>query len=199
MLVIGLTGGIGAGKTTVSNLFMQQHVPIIDADMIAREVTQTNSPALQIIANHFGIGILHSDGSLNRTRLRQIVFEQPQERIWLEQVLHPLIRAEIEKRIQTITAPYCIVVIPLLFQVAPYPFIDRVLVVDAAEDIQVKRVMQRDRTDETHINAILKSQTQREERRSKADDIILNEGSLLDLEKQVQKLHSKYLQLSEAK
>lgn len=195
-LVIGLTGGIGSGKTTVANLFANLYVPIIDADMIAREVTQVNSSALTAITQHFQENLLLADGSLNRSKLRQIIFAHPEERHWLENLLHPLIQTEIEKRIQTISAPYCIVVIPLLFEVQPYSFIDRVLVVDAPEHLQIERVMTRDKAEKNHVETIMQSQVQREHRLAKADDIIINTGSIEDLEKEVENLHNQYLAYS---
>lgn len=193
MLVIGLTGGIGSGKTTVANLFAQHHVPIIDADIIAREVTQINSPALAEIIRHFkDNNLLQTDGSLDRSKLRKIIFDQPEQRRWLEHLLHPIILAEIEKRLQTLSAPYCIIVIPLLFEVEPYPFINRILVVDAPSTLQIDRVIQRDNLSPQHVEAILQSQVTREHRLMHADDIITNSGSMQDLESQVAQLHAFY-------
>lgn len=197
MLVIGLTGGIGSGKSTVTNLFAKHQVPIIDADIVAREVTQVNSPALTKIAEHFKDNVLKPDGSLDRTKLRSIIFANPDERNWLEKLLHPLIRIEIENRIKDITAPYCIVVIPLLFEVEPYPFIDRILVVDAPQDLQIERVTARDKSEKSQVEAILQSQTSREQRLAKADDVIVNINSIEMLENEVNKLHQLYLKMGQ--
>ncbi len=121
MLVVGLTGGIGSGKSTVANLFAEHGVPIIDTDVLARDLTLPNQPALAAIAQHFGQTVLHPDGSLNRGTLRNIIFANEAERTWLEHLLHPLIRAEIKQQIQNLPSPYCIVVIPLLFETKTNP------------------------------------------------------------------------------
>src|SRR3990167_4504947 len=131
MLVIGLTGGIGSGKSTVADRFAEHGAPIIDTDIIAREVTEPNQPALEQIKSHFGAAIIATDGTLDRKKLRDYIFEHPHERLWLEKLLHPLILAQVKHLIQTTrSAPYCIVVIPLLAESKPFPFIHRILVVD---------------------------------------------------------------------
>ena len=193
MLVIGLTGGVGSGKTTVANLFAERGIPIIDADVIAREVTLPAEPGLKQIVEHFGQAILLQDGTLNRGKLREIIFTQANERQWLEKLLHPLIRQRIEQRLQAITAPYCIVVIPLLFEVKPYPFINRILVIDAPPHLQIERVTARDRLDPSQIECIMNAQTSRNKRLMGAQDVILNDGNIAGLEPQVQKLHEIYL------
>lgn len=198
MLVVGLTGGIGAGKTTVSDLFARLSVPVIDADVIAREVTGPNTPALGLIAAHFGQDFLLPDGSLHRSKLRDLVFTSPTERQWLEALLHPLIRQNIRERISEINAPYCLVVIPLLFDTAAYPFIQRVLVVDASESTQIQRVVARDNKSDEQIVAIIESQMKRAERLEIAHDIIHNDGSYADLEPQIERLHQLYTALGNA-
>ena len=196
MLVIGLTGGIGSGKSTVAELFSKHGVPVIDADVIAREVTQLDQPAFTSIIRHFSGHIIQkADGSLDRQKLRHIIFNNPEQRRWLENLLHPIIRAEIERRVKTLSAPYCVAVVPLLLEVTPYPFIDRILVVDAPESLQIERVVSRDKMDKSQIEAILKTQISREKRMKQAHDIIVNDG-VKDLKLQVDELHKKYLALS---
>lgn len=196
MLVVGLTGGIGAGKSSVEKLFSKLGVPIIDADKISRDLTLPDRPALLAILEHFKTPLLKSDGTLDRTKLRNIVFTDHAERHWLENLLHPLIRREIEQQIKNLSTPYCIVVIPLLFESDPFPFIQRILVVDVSEESQIHRVRQRDKVSHAHIKAIIDTQVSRQHRLEKAHDVILNDGVIADLIPQVQALHEKYLTLS---
>ncbi len=199
MLVIGLTGGIGSGKTTVANLFAQYNVPIIDADIIAREVIQPHQPAFAAVIEHFGESIRSSSGDLDRAKLRQLIFNDDDERKWLENLLHPLIEKEIEKQVQQLDALYCIVVIPLLLEVQPYPFINRILVVDTLEHLQIERVKTRDKVDIMHVTSIIKTQMRREDRNKQADDLIINDGNMNDLVAQVKNLHDIYLEMSLSK
>jgi dephospho-CoA kinase len=196
MLTIGLTGGIGSGKSTVANLFANFGVSLIDADVIAREITLNKEPALKKIIAHFGDHLLYKDGTLDRSALRTIIFNNAHERQWLENLLHPLIRTQIEQAITRVSAPYCIVIIPLLFEVNSYPFINRVLVVDTAEENQFKRIAARDHIDQSQITAILKAQATRKQRLQGANDVILNDGTLKDLLPQVEKFHLLYSKLS---
>lgn len=195
MLIIGLTGGIGSGKSTVADLFARLKVPVIDADKIARDLTMPNKPAFKAIIDHFGNDILQ-DNQIDRRELRRIIFSTPKERLWLENLLHPLIREEIEKSIKQITAPYCIIVVPLLFEIKPYSFINRILVVDAPEALQISRINYRDKIDEAFIATILKTQVKRNYRLANAHDVIMNDCSLDHLETQVAVLHDKYLTLA---
>jgi dephospho-CoA kinase len=196
LLKIGLTGGIASGKTTVSDLFAQQDVPIIDADVIAHQLVQVGQPALATIAQVFGHDILHSDGSLNREQLRKKVFAKPQQRERLESILHPLVYAEITKQAQQISYAYCIVSIPLLVETLKYAQVDRILVVDCTDIQQRQRLRQRNQFDDKIIDQILAAQATRQQRLAIADDIIKNDNSLKILATQVYNLHLQYLQLA---
>ena len=195
-LIVGLTGGIGSGKSTVAKLFAELGIEIIDTDQIARDVIQSDSAVLQKIINHFGTDILNAEGSLVREKLRDIVFADPHKRKWLEKLLHPLIREEAKHRAQRATSPYCIIVIPLLIENLPHTLVNRILVVDTAEAIQIKRVKQRNHLTEKQIHNILNAQATREERLQATNDIIYNDKDIEYLEIQVKKLHAYYLQLS---
>jgi len=199
MLVVGLTGGIGSGKSTVAALFAQKNIPIIDTDHLSRELTQPESPALHAIIEHFGEDFLREDGTLDRTRLRKRIFDHEKDRRWLEKLLHPLILKAVHEQVASCRAPYCIVVIPLLTESPPDPIIQRILVIDAHPETQISRAQKRDHHDpHAHINipAIQKSQASRESRLKIADDIIQNEGNMADLEINVEKMHEMYLQIS---
>lgn len=193
--VVGLTGGIGSGKTTVAKLFAGKGITVIDTDQLAREITQPGYPALDKIVEKFGAKILSTDGTLNRAALRKRIFENTEERVWLEQLLHPMIRAESKRQAEASISPYCIIVIPLLFETEANPLIDRVLVVDVPEEDQILRTQNRDKIPPEEIAAILKTQVTRTFRLKKANDIIYNDGNIEDLEPQVEKLHQFYLTL----
>jgi len=199
MLVVGLTGGIGSGKSTVTRLFAERGVTIIDADVIAREITARDKPAFANIVNHFGNEIVLQDGSLDRTKLRRIIFMDSKQRLWLENLLHPLIRNEMKEQINIISAPYCIAVIPLLLEVEFYSFINRILAVDAPKSAQIERVMARDKMSKPDIEAILKAQASRKNRNAKAHDVIINDGILDNLIPQVDQLHEMYLRMGNSK
>ncbi len=196
MLVVGLTGGIGSGKSTVAALFAAKSVPIIDTDMLARDITQPGQPTLDKIVEIFGKNMLLPDGHLDRARLRKLVFSNEQKRKQLEDLLHPLIRDEIKSKAALLEAPYCIVMIPLLFETPPNPFIQRILVVDASEELQISRTTLRDRSSKDDVSAILKTQANREKRLRLTDDVIVNDGLYEDLIPQVDKLHELYLSLA---
>ncbi len=196
MLVIGLTGGIGAGKSTIAGIFRAQGIPIIDTDEIAREVVAPGQPALEQIAQHFGSHMLLPDGSLNRKTLGEHIFKNALARNWLEYLLHPLIRDEATKRINALNTPYCIVMIPLLAETKPNPIIQRVLVVDSPEDLQITRAMKRDHISAEHVRHIMQSQASREKRLNVADDVIINDSDVEHLQQQVLALHKKYLALA---
>jgi dephospho-CoA kinase len=196
MMIVGLTGGIGSGKSTVADLFAKHHVPIIDADHIARDLTQPNQEALQQIAIHFGSHILNRDGTLDRRQLRTLIFGDMTARRWLESLLHPLIRDEIERKIKLLSAAYCIAVIPLLLEVGSYPFINRILVIDTDPDLQIERVTKRDHVIAADVHATINAQINFNERLAQADDIITNRGNINKLIEQVDLLHEKYINLS---
>lgn len=203
MLTIGLTGGIGSGKTTVSNLFENLGVAVIDTDVIARELVNNNASVLNEIIGVFGQTILDQNGTLDRKKLAQIVFNQKKEKKQLENILHPRIRTEVDSQIQafssdTIPPQYVIVVIPLLFETGFRDLIDRILVVISDEKIRIERVKQRDNRDMDEIQSIINCQVTDEIRTSEADDIIKNNYDFKELESQVQQLHKKYTNLSTA-
>jgi len=196
MLVVGLTGGIGSGKSTVAALFAEKNVPIIDTDVIARELTQPGQHAYQEIIHHFTHQILQKDKTIDRSKLRHIIFTHDSERHWLERLLHPLIREEMKRQTNFHQTPYCIIVIPLLTESTPDPIIQRILVVDTTEELQKSRVEERDRISADILSRILDSQSSREKRLKKADDVITNTGHLEELKAQVEDLHQRYLLLS---
>jgi dephospho-CoA kinase len=196
-LIIGLTGGIGSGKSTVAQFFKQRGVEIIDADEVAREMVNPGRLAYQKIIAHFGKDIL-KDNQMDREKLRNLIFTYPRERRWLESLLHPLIYTEILKRAQNTTALYTIVVIPLLFETSDtisYDFLHRILTIDLPKKLQLRRTLARDKNTAELIRKILKTQISRKERLKKADDIIVNDSSKEELEKRVEKLHQFYLSL----
>lgn len=202
MLKIGLTGGIGSGKSTVAACFAELKIDIIDADTIARELITSSihkKKLLDAIAKHFGSTILTDTGELKRDQLRAIVFADTQARAWLENLLHPLIRTAIQERLQTLSSAYCVLMIPLLLEKNMHDWVDRILVIDASETLQIQRSMQRDKSNLQEIKAILDSQHTREQRLLQANDIIHNEGTLEELKQKVMQLHAYYLALVENK
>lgn len=201
--VVGLTGGIGSGKSTIADEFAALGVPIIDADIVAREVVAKGTPLLAQIAEHFGSQILTADGELNRAKLRQIVFHQPQEKTWLNNLLHPAIRNEMLKQLDEVDFPYALWVVPLLIENKLTEFCQRILVVDVSPEIQLERTLKRDQSNLDTIKNIIQSQVSRDERLSYADDVIENNlplaENLENLQQQVQKLHANYLILAKGK
>ena len=199
MFVIGLTGGIGSGKTLVGESFSQLGIEVINADIAARQVVEKGSSALIQIANHFGRECLQDDGSLDRAFLRAHVFNNPEDRQWLESLLHPLIREWIQLALSHAKGPYAILETPLLLETNQQQLTDRILVVDIPESLQVARASERDNNNEEQIRAIIKAQLPRQERLTRADDILDNSGTLDQLADQVAKLHRKYLALARHK
>ena len=196
MLTIGLTGGIGSGKTQVSDYFAERGVPVIDTDIIARELVTPGQPALAEIVAAFGRDILTPQGSLDRSALRQRIFTRPDERQQLENILHPRIHNEVKQRINAMTAPWCIIVIPLLLETGQQDFVQRILLVDAPAELQLSRTVIRDNVDANEVEKIIASQASRQSRLDAADDLIVNDGSLEQLRQQVEKTYQLYNQLT---
>lgn len=193
--ILGLTGGIGSGKSAVAEQFASLGVHLVDADQAARWVVEPGRPALRQIAQHFGDGVLLPTGELNRAALRERIFADPAERQWLERLLHPLIRSEIADHLARADSPYAIMVSPLLIESGQYRTVDRVLVVDVPEVLQIARTVARDQASEEQVRAILKVQAAREERLRHADDVLVNDRDLSWLRSEVERLHHFYLQL----
>jgi dephospho-CoA kinase len=196
-LRIGLTGGIGSGKSTVAGLFEALGVPVIDADRVAREVVEPGEPALEEVVAAFGPQVLQVDGTLDRRSLRDRVFADPRARARLEAILHPRIRAIMEARAGALSAPYCVLCVPLLVEAGQLDLVDRVLVVDAAEALQVERVCRRDGVSRDTALAMLRAQAPRAARLAVADDVVTNDGDLLALRRELERLHERYLRLAE--
>jgi dephospho-CoA kinase len=196
MLKVGLTGGIGCGKTTVSDLFAGLGAPVLDADQVARELTEKGQPGLAQIREAFGESILNEDGSLNRLQLKKLIFADAERKRKLEAILHPLIFDALTANIGRLKAPYCILSIPLLFETKMEPAVDRILVVDCPVELQIERVSKRDKLDIETIRAIIGSQVSRDYRRNHADDLLDTSQTDNPLAEQVKKLHNLYLSLS---
>lgn len=196
MLKIGLTGGIGSGKSSVCSLFAEYGVPIVDADVIARQLVEPGQPALETIAETLGRSLLNADGSLNRAQLRTRIFGDRQLKQQLEAILHPLIYARIAAVLAELDAIYAIVAIPLLVETGKTKIVDRVLLVDCPRDIQIQRVVTRDRVSESQAAAIIAAQADRQQRLNYADDVIDNSGAPSLLAEQVKSLHNSYLLLA---
>ncbi len=196
MFVVGLTGGIGSGKSTVAEYFQALAVCLVDADVIARDVVEPGSAALDSIAQHFGSSILQQAGSLDRSQLRHIVFSQPQQKDWLEGLLHPLIAQCMQSTIANCESVYCLLVSPLLLETDQQKLVDRVLVVDVSESNQLARTLARDGGDELTIRAIINSQISRQSRLQHADDVLDNEQSQGQLKSAVATLHNRYLEMA---
>lgn len=193
--VVGITGGIGSGKSLVAELFGKLGIAVIDADQAARWVVAKDSPALVAIIEHFGQHLLLADGHLDRRALRQIIFDNTADRLWLEKLLHPLIRKQICDFLQTAQSPYAMLVSPLLLETNQHQLTQRILVIDSPEKLQIERSIQRDNSSEQQIRAIMQTQLSRAERLSRADDVIINDKHIEHLEQQVKLLHQHYLTL----
>ncbi|MEP1470674.1 MAG: dephospho-CoA kinase [Halieaceae bacterium] len=192
-LVIGITGGIGSGKSAVTDRFENHGITVVDADKAARVIVEPGRPALRSIANHFGEDILLPDGGLDRAALRTKVFADETERHWLEQLTHPLIGQEIFDQLSAATSEYTILSSPLLLETTQKSLTDLVVVVDVPEEVQLERTMARDDNDEAQVKRIMAAQMPRSERLRKADFVIDNSGSIISLDDQVKKLHRKFL------
>ncbi|MHA6492524.1 dephospho-CoA kinase [Pseudomonas borbori] len=193
--ILGLTGGIGSGKSAVAQCFVDRGVHLVDADHAARWVVEPGKPALAKIVEHFGPQVLQADGHLDRTVLRTLIFDNPEQRRWLETLLHPLIGQEITNYLAQAQSPYAILVSPLLIESGQYKLTQRVLVVDAPEALQLQRTMQRDNSSAEQVQAIFQAQASREERLRHADDVLLNDSDLSHIAAEVERLHTFYLTL----
>ena len=195
MLIIGLTGGIGSGKSVASDKFASLGITVVDADVASRTVVEPGMPALKEIESHFGPEIIARDGQLDRTKLREIIASDAEERKWLESVLHPRIGEQITKEISESSSPYTIFVAPLLLETNSDNMCSRVLVVDVAEEVQIQRTIKRDQMLGEQIEKIVAAQMSRKERLEKADDVLENAGTIRELQDQVEELHHKYLEM----
>jgi dephospho-CoA kinase len=194
-LVVMLTGGIGSGKTTVSDRFARLGVDVVDSDVASRTIMEPGRPAYVQVVERYGNGILQPDGNVDRAALRRRVFSDPAERSWLERLTHPLIGMELKRGVDEARPPYCILVVPLFDPRRRHPLAGRILVVDAPERAQVQRTMARDANSEAQVRAIMAAQAGRTDRLAAADDVIVNDGTVEDLDVQVAALHAKYQRL----
>ena len=196
MWTVGLTGGIGSGKSAASALFEQYGICVVDADIVAREVVEPGRPALTKISEHFGSDILNTHNQLDRAKLRTIIFSNPDEKKWLEALLHPLIRQEIIHQLQHAHSPYAILVSPLLFETDQHKLVNRTLLIDLPEELQLKRAALRDNSNREQIRNIMATQMSRECKIGKADDIISNLHDFAYLREEVERQHLHYLELA---
>lgn len=196
MLKIGLTGGVASGKSVVADVFQTLGAPLIDTDVLAREVVEPGAVGLAAIRDEFGQDVLTQDGRLDRRKLRSIIFASDDKRRRLESILHPLIRESLLARLSSIDAPYVIIAVPLLIETNFTELVDRILVVDVPVELQIERLMARDNISRDEAEAMIAAQAPRETRLAHADDIIDNSGSLDSTRAQVEALHRRYLQLA---
>ena len=199
VFTIALTGGIGSGKSVVASLFEELGVPIIDSDAISKNIILPNKPCFKEIINQFGEKILTNEGTIDRYKLREIIFDDAVARAKLENILHPVIFKNIDSQIALISYPYCLVIVPLLIETKSTQRFDRILVIDALESLQLKRVVERDIASPILIKKIIKTQVSRKERLHYANDIIVNNDETINLNKSINDLHKRYLKLSNKK
>ena len=192
-MIVGLTGGIGSGKTAVSDCFEELGIVIVDADLASRVVVEKGKPCLQQISERFGQDILNEVGELDRSKLREIIFNSDEEKDWLESLLHPAIGRQIQDELKASTSPYSILVSPLLLETGQKDYCDKVLVVDVPVETQVERTLKRDGVSEEQVQSIIKAQISRQNRLELADEVIINDGSLEDLQLVVKQLHKKII------
>ncbi|MGI1669125.1 MAG: dephospho-CoA kinase [Neptuniibacter sp.] len=193
MFIVGITGGIGSGKSAVTELIEQQGITIVDADIVARQVVEPGTPALKEIEHHFGTSVINQEDGLDRQKLRAIVFDNPQERKWLEALLHPLIRKEILMQLSQSNSHYTVLSSPLLLETDQHELVDKIVVVDVSENIQIQRTMKRDHNSSDQVKAIIAAQKNREERIQSAHYIINNDADLKALQEKVFNLHQQLL------
>ena len=192
-MIIGLTGGIGSGKTAVSETFEDLGITVVDADLASRVVVEKGKPCLEKIAEHFGEDILNENSELDRAKLREIIFNSSEEKNWLESLLHPAIAGQIQDELKASTSAYTILVSPLLLETNQKEFCSKVLIVDVPVEVQVDRTLKRDAVSEEQVQSIIKSQISREARLELADEIIMNDGNLEDLKLAVKDLHQRFI------
>lgn len=193
VFILGLTGGIGSGKSAASSHFETLGITVVDSDIVAREVVASGSSALRKISLHFGGNILLPTGELDRSQLRQRIFSNPEEKQWLEELLHPIIRKETIKQLSDIDSPYGILSSPLLFESNQHELTNRTLIIDCEEELQISRAQLRDSTNTDHIKKIISTQLPRTERNKQAEDIIENNSSLTELHHKVENYHNMIL------
>jgi dephospho-CoA kinase len=196
VFVVVLTGGIASGKTMVSDRFKLLGVPVVDTDLIAHEMVEPGQPALAKIADTLGSRFLDRDGRLHRGKMRQAIFSDPDLKKQLESILHPAIADQSRMQIAAMDAPYCLLVVPLMAESELFPWVDRVLVVDIDEDLQLERLMERDDINRNQATRALHAQASRQQRLDLADDVLDNSGSLEEIDSEIEKLHTKYIDLS---
>jgi dephospho-CoA kinase len=197
-LIVGITGGIGSGKSAVTQRFEQHDITVVDADLAARVIVEPGRPALAAIAEHYGADILQPDGLLDRAALRARVFSDAGERAWLEQLTHPLIGQEIVDQVEASRSPYTILSSPLLLETSQKDLVNCVVVVDVPEEMQLQRTMQRDNNDEAQVKRIMAAQISRADRLAQADIVIDNSHSLSELDSLIEELHKEFLLRAEA-
>ena len=195
-VVIGLTGGIGSGKTAASDYLASKGIRVVDADQVARQVVEPGQPALAAIRDHFGDQVILPDGQLDRRALREIVFSDPQARRQLEAITHPAIGAEILRQLQAADSPYVLLVSPLLLETTQHQMASRILLIDVPEALQLARTSARDEVPESQVRNIIAAQMSRQDKRSRADDIVVNDDSLEQLHEKLDALHQQYLALA---
>ena len=195
-VVIGLTGGIGSGKTAASDYLASKGIQVVDADQVARQVVEPGQPALAAIRDHFGDQVILPDGQLDRRALREIVFSDPQARRQLEAITHPAIGAEILRQLQAADSPYVLLVSPLLLETTQHQMASRILLIDVPEALQLARTSARDEVPESQVRNIIAAQMSRQDKRSRADDIVVNDDSLEQLHEKLDALHQQYLALA---
>lgn len=198
MFVVGLTGGIGSGKTAASDYLASLGITVVDADLASRVIVEPGQPALAAIEAHFGAEVIAADGTLDRRALRERVFANPEQRKALEAITHPAIGAEIMRQLQASRSPYTVLVSPLLLETSQHRMAQRILLIDVPEALQVARTTSRDEVPAAQVEAIMAAQMPREEKRARADDIVVNDGDLSHLQAQLDTLHARYLEMARA-
>lgn len=196
MLIIGLTGGIGSGKSAASQVFESFDIHVVDADIVARRIVEPGTEALLAITDHFGQTVISNDGTLNRAELRQIIFSSEKEKAWLENLLHPTIRSEIQRQLKSATSEYAILVSPLLFETDQHKLVSRTLLIDLPVHMQLERASTRDKNSREQIQKIIDTQLSRDVKLRLTDDIIENDSDLESLKQRIEAQHQKYLELA---